>query len=143
MTSIAMSAPVEAGAGVSLFRLYLLRATYLLFILGLGMFTVPELISHEPLSRGVIPSLLGAIWLLAFVGLRYPLQMIPLLLFEFAWKTIWLLDYGLAQWSTGQMPATFPEDFRAIVIGVVLMPVVIPWGYAFGQFPKLAGARWR
>lgn len=144
MTSIAaMSPPVEAGAEVSLFRLYLLRATYLLFILGLGMFIVPQIISHEPLSRGVIPSLLGAIWLLAFVGLRYPLQMIPLLLFEFAWKTIWLLDYGLAQWSSGQMPATFPEDFKAIVMGVVLMPIVIPWGYVFRQFPKLAGARWR
>ena len=40
------------------------------------------------MARGVIPSLLGGVWLQAFIGLKYPLQMLPLLVFEFAWKTI-------------------------------------------------------
>ena len=54
--------------------------------------------------------------------------MLPLLLFEFAWKMIWLLDYGLPQWSSGQLPPTFAGDFQAIAAGVILMPIVIPWG---------------
>ena len=146
MTMIAITAPMPEGAvdrEVSLTRLYVLRATYLLLIVGLGTFIVPQLLSHEPLARGVIPSLLGAIWLLAFIGLRYPLQMLPLLMFEFAWKTVWLLDYGLTQWSTGNAPATFPEDFKAIVAGVILMPIVIPWGYVLRHFARQPGARWR
>jgi len=146
MTMIAVSTPMPdsvAGHEVSLARLYVLRATYLLLIVGLGGFIVPQLLSHEPLARGVIPSLLGAIWLLAFIGLRYPLQMLPLLMFEFAWKTVWLLDYGLAQWSSGNVPATFPEDFKAIVAGVILMPIVIPWGYVVRHFARQPGARWR
>ena len=49
-------------------------------------------------------------WLLAFFGLRYPLQMLPLLLFEFAWKLLWTIAYGLPQWSAGQFPPTFAED---------------------------------
>ena len=128
---------------VPLWRLYVLRLGYLIFIVGLGAFIVPQLISHEPSSRGIIPSLLGAIWLLAFVGLRYPLQMVPLLLFELAWKTIWLLGFGLPQWLSGHMPATFADDFRAIAMGVVLMPLIIPWGYVLRRFPTLASARWR
>lgn len=92
MASTAASAtpPEESTveSGVSLARLYVLRATYLLLVLGLGATNLPELISHEPTARGVIASLLGAVWLLAFIGLRYPLQMLPLLLFEFCWKTI-------------------------------------------------------
>lgn len=146
MNTIAAESPFavhDAADGVSLVRLYVLRATYLLLIVGLGGFIVPQLLIHDRLSRGVIPSLLGGVWLLAFLGLRYPLQMIPLLMFEFAWKTVWLLDYGLAQWSTGRVPPTFAEDFKAILAGVILMPIVIPWGYVFRQFARQPGSRWR
>lgn len=129
--------------GVSLARLYVLRATYLLLIVGLGAVNLPQLLSHEASARGVIPSLLGAIWLFAFFGLRYPLQMLPLLLFEFAWKAIWLFDYGLPQRLSGQIPPTFADDFPAILAGVILMPLVIPWGYVFSHYVKKPGTRWR
>ncbi len=133
----------RADSNVSLARLYVLRATYLLLIVGLGAMILPVLLSHDPASRGVIPSLLGAIWLLAFIGLRYPLQMLPLLLFELSWKAIWLLAFGLPQWSAGQMPPTWPEDFEAIAAGVILMPIVIPWGYVYRHYVKQPSERWR
>jgi hypothetical protein len=104
---------------------------------------VPELISHPVISRGVIPSLLGAVWVLAFVGLKYPLEMLPLLMFEFAWKSIWAVAYGLPQWSAGQLPPTFAEDSFNIGMGVILMPLVIPWGYVYRHYVKRTGARWR
>jgi len=77
-----------SAAEVSLVRLYVLRATYLLMVVGLGATIMPEILGHTLTARGVIPSLLGALWTLAFLGLRYPLQMLPLLMFEFAWKAI-------------------------------------------------------
>jgi len=128
---------------VSLARVYVLRATYLLLVIGLGGMIVPEVVSHPVISRGVIPSLLGAVWVLAFVGLKYPLKMLPLLMFEFAWKSIWMLAYGLPQWSTGQLPVTFAEDSFNIGFGVILMPLVIPWGYVYRQYVQQSGARWR
>jgi hypothetical protein len=140
--SVSRSAADTAGE-VSIVRLYVLRATYLLLVVGLGLIIVPVLFSHEPMARGVIPSLLGAVWLLAFVGLRYPLQMLPLLMFEFVWKTIWLIAFGLPQWSSGQLPPTFAEDFTAIAAGVILMPIVIPWGYVYRRYVKQQGNRWR
>ncbi|HXZ27727.1 MAG TPA: hypothetical protein VEG08_06975 [Terriglobales bacterium] len=133
----------RAHSDVSLARLYVLRATYLLLIVGLGATNLPVLISHDLTSRGVIPGLLGGIWLLAFLGLRYPVQMLPLLLFEFSWKTIWLLAFGLPQWSTGQTPPTWPGDFQAITAGVILMPIVIPWGYVYRHYIKQPSERWR
>lgn len=147
MASTAASAtpPEESTveSGVSLARLYVLRATYLLLVVGLGATNLPELISHEPTARGVIPSLLGAVWLLAFMGLRYPLQMLPLLLFEFCWKTIWLLDYGLSQWMAGGDTRQFTADFQAIAPAPILFAIVIPWGYVFRHYVKMPGARWR
>jgi hypothetical protein len=120
-----------------------LRAAYLLLVIGLGAMIVPEILSHEPASRGVIPSLLGGVWALAFLGLRYPLQMLPLLLFEFIWKVIWMAAYGLPQWSSGQLPPTFAEDMFNIAFGVILMPLVIPWGYVWRHYVMAPSERWR
>jgi hypothetical protein len=128
---------------VSIARLYVLRATYLLLVVGLGALIGPQLVSHTPTARGVIPSLLGAVGLLALIGLKYPLQMLPLLMFEFAWKTIWLLAFGLPQWSTGRCLQTFAEDFQNIAVGVILMPLVIPWGYVHRHYIRQPAARWR
>ena len=135
------SAPVAGD--VSLLRLYILRATYLLLVFGVGWMVLPPILSHEPTARGVIPSLLGGVWLLAFFGLRYPLQMLPVLMFELAWKTIWLLAFGLRQWLSGAVPPTFAEDFPAITAGVILMPLVIPWAYVWRHYFKRPGDGWR
>ena len=147
MASIAQ--PVTPSAArpredkVSLLRLYIMRAAYLLLVVGLGAMIVPDLLRHDLAARGVIASLLGAIWLLAFIGLKHPLEMLPLLLFEFAWKTIWLFAYGLPQWSSGQLPPTFAEDMFNIVMGVILMPLVIPWGYVWRHYVVAPSERWR
>jgi hypothetical protein len=144
-TSASASRPAthSAAGEVSIARLYVLRATYLLLVVGLGMLIVPQLVNHAPSARGVIPSLLGGIGLLALIGLKYPLQMLPLLMFEFAWKTIWLFAFGIPQWSAGEMSATFTEDFQNIVAGVILMPIVIPWSYIYRHYVRQPGARWR
>jgi hypothetical protein len=115
---------------------------YLVLVIGLGGMIVPEIVSHEPASRGVIAALLGGVWALAFLGLRYPLQMLPLLMFEFTWKAIWLVAYGLPQWSSGQRPPTFAEDFFNIGWGAILL-FVIPWGYVWRHYVKRPGERWR
>ena len=147
MTTItASSAPAnyhDDADGVPLWRLYVLRAMYLLLVIGLGAMIAPLLFRHELGARGVIPSLLGAVWLLAFLGLKYPLQMLPLLMFELVWKLLWTVSFGLPQWSTGVLPPTFAEDGLNIGLGVLLMPFVIPWSYVWRHYVTAPGARWR
>jgi hypothetical protein len=137
------SPPAALSEEVPLWSLYVLRAAYLLLVVGLGAMIAPILVNHDPDARGVIPSLLGGIWVLAFLGLRYPVQMLPLLMFEFAWKLIWFLDFGVPQWMSGQKPPTFAEDSFNIILGVILMPIVIPWGYIWRHYVKQRGDRWR
>ncbi len=65
---------------VSLFRLYALRAGYLLIAVGLAATMWPIVINHSPqwpLMNSVVGSLLTAISVLAAVGIRYPLQIRP------------------------------------------------------------------
>lgn len=144
MTTTAVSNPISTSEEpeVSLLRFYVLRAVYLLLLVGLGAMILPPLFVHGPMARGVIPSLLGAVWVLAIFGLRYPLQMLPVLIFELVWKTIWFFDFGLPQWLAGKFPPTFADDFTNIVAGVILMPLVIPWGYVYRRYFKAAGDCW-
>lgn len=139
--SAAPVAPIDSE--VSLVRLYVLRAMYLVLVVGGGVAFLPQLIGHEPTARGVIPSMLAAMWVLACFGLRYPLQMLPILLFELVWKTIWLVDYGLPQWRAGVNTPVFKDDFKSIALGPLVFILVIPWGYVFRHYLKKPGERWR
>ena len=141
VTHATTAAPADAE--VSLVRLYVLRAAYLLLIVGLGGLIVPQIVSHPIGERGIIAALLGGVWALAFLGLRYPLQMLPLLLFELAWKLIWVAAYGLPQWSAGQLTPVTAEDFQNTLFGVILMPLVIPWGYVWRRYVRQPADRWR
>ena len=141
--TVSPAATAHAESEVSLTRLYVLRAMYLLLVIGRGIAFLPQLFGHEPTARGVIPSLLAGVWVLACFGLRYPVQMLPLLLFELVWKTIWLIDYGIPQRMAGVNTATFTEDFKAIMLGPLLLIPIIPWGYVWRRYVRRPGERWR
>ena len=144
MASTAASVPAHGTDGeLSLLRLNVMRFIYFLIAFGEGSQVVPALFAHEPTARGVIPALLSGFCLMCVLGLRYPRQMLPLLLFEFAWKYIWFFAFGLPQYLSGRVPPTFGEDFKAITAGVVIMPFVIPWAYVWRNYVKAVGDRWR
>jgi hypothetical protein len=83
---------------VSLFRLYTLRASYLVLALGLGAYIWPLVLHHTSefaATRGIQCALLAGLGATAVLGLRYPVQMLPLLLFELVWKAIYLIAFAL------------------------------------------------
>jgi hypothetical protein len=128
---------------VSTFRLYLMRATYLLIVGGLGVEIWPQILSHPLSMHGATSSLLAGVSLLSIVGLRHPLKMLPLLLFELIWKSIWLIAIAYPLWRANQMDADVWNSVSACVMGVVIMPIAIPWTYAWNNYVKAAGNRWR
>ena len=80
---IADASPIATPA-VSRFRLYTLRVCYLILAAGLGAYVWPSVVSHTSdfaLQHGIQTALLAGLGLTAALGLRYPVQMLPLLLF--------------------------------------------------------------
>ena len=133
-------------ADVSLLRLYLLRAMYLAIALFLGTSMLPALLHHAPVANvmhGAARCLFTGLALVAVLGLRYPLRMLPLLLFEFAWKTVWLLGIGLPLWSAGRLDAANADTARNCLVGIGLLLVVIPWPHVLTQYVKQPANRWR
>src|SRR5215469_1554669 len=129
MTSARASANTS-GSQVPLFRLYLLRAMYLLMAVGIALTFWPDVIHHTSAwvpRHGVGYSLLAGIGALSFVGLRYPLQMLPILVFEFFWKTTWMIAMALPLLIAHESYPGMSDDLFAVGLGVVLCPIAIPW----------------
>lgn len=129
-------------SNVSLFRLYLMRAVYLLNFVLMGLDVWPALLTHSgawDLHEGAAYSLWAALSLLSVVGLKYPLQMLPLLLFQFTYKFVWLL---LVEWPDGQSIKS-SDMMQAMLIGFVVELFIIPWAYVFRSYMLAKGDRWR
>lgn len=130
---------------VSISRLYALRAGYLLIGAGLAATIWPTLVSHGPawpLMNGVVGAMLGGLSLMAFLGLRYPLQMLPVLLFELTWKAIWLTLVALPLWTAGQLDERTMRTVTDCLVVVVLIPLV-PWRHVVDRYVRAPGAPWR
>lgn len=130
---------------VSLVRLYVLRAMYLFIAAGLVLTIWPLLLSHTsqwPLMNSVVAAMLGAVSLLAALGIRYPLHMLPLLFFELIWKSIWLVAVALPLWSADEMNAQTLQTVRDCV-PAILIPLVLPWRYVIDHYVKRPTDRWK
>ncbi len=151
MSSISTVVPraVVSTPGVSLVRLYLLRAGYLLLVVGLGTSVWPAMLQHQPWTltlspfEGVGNSMLAAMPILALLGIRYPLKMLPLIFFEILWKAIWLAMVAVPLWlSHSTIDPDVSQTITACLM-VAIYPIIMPWRYVFATFAFQAGDRWR
>lgn len=129
---------------VSPLRLNLLRAIYLLMFVGQGTIQWPLIMSHTngvSFWHGVGSSMLGAMALVAGLGIRYPLKMLPLLFFEMAWKATWLISFALPLWLAHRMDGDTAESVKACLMGVII-PVIMPWSYVWAKFLRERGDPW-
>jgi hypothetical protein len=130
---------------VSLVRLYTLRVCYFILAAGLGIYYWPSVISHSSefaASEGIQFAMLAGLGLTAVLGLRYPVQMIPLLLFELTWKAIYLIAFALPLWRAHQIDAAVAADIQAVAMAVIFLPL-IPWRFVWAQYAARRGDRWK
>jgi hypothetical protein len=135
----------NAAPEFSLFRLYTLRLCYLVLAGGLGAYIWPVVLHHTTelaIAEGIRFSLLAGLGATAVLGFRYPVQMLPLLLFELIWKAIYLVAFAWPLWSAQQINAAAAEDIKAVVMVVIFIPL-IPWRYVFAQYIVKRGDRWK
>ena len=134
----------RAPAQVSLWQLNLLRVGYLVMGGGLAVVKWPLLFNHGPweLKDGTVECMLVAMSILALMGLRYPLRMLPILLFEVAWKLTWLGVIAVPLWLDNKLDAATREQ-TSTVLWVVVIIAVIPWRHVLTQYVMAPGEPWR
>jgi hypothetical protein len=130
---------------ISTLRLYLLRAMYLVMLVGLAI-TIWPLFLQAPYGvetmKSVVRCVLVGFSLMAALGLRYPVKMLPVLLLELGWKALWVVAFGIPLWLGHRLDGDAAETMLACMMGVVLTPLVIPWGYVWREYVRAPGDAW-
>jgi hypothetical protein len=145
MTSVQQSAPAIPLTGqLALWQLNLLRVGYLVMGVGLAVVKWPLLFADQPwgLAQGTVECLLVAMSVLALLGLRHPQRMMPILLFEVAWKLLWLGVVPLPAWLNNQLDSATREQ-AAKVLWVAIIIAVIPWRHVLTHYVLAPGQPWR
>ena len=125
-------------------RRNVMRLGYAFMGVGLVIVKWPLLLdaSALPVPEGVVTCLLTAMSLLAFLGLRYPVRMLPILLFEVAWKVIWIAAVAVPHLAADDIDAaTSSVLFNCSLVVVII--AVIPWRYAWRRYVRAPGEAWR
>jgi hypothetical protein len=133
------------AADLPLWRLNLMRVGYAVMGVGLAMVKWPVVIGYDrsmPLFEGVVAVLLTAMSLLAFLGLRYPVRLLPILLFESLWKLIWLAVVALPAGLAGDVDAATRELIVNCSL-VVIIVAVVPWRHVWQRYVVAKGDPWR
>ena len=130
---------------LSLTRLYMLRVAYLVMAVGLAVVIWPSVVHHTndfAAAQGVRCALLAGLGAVAALGIRYPVQMLPILLFELTWKLIYLVAFALPLWAADQIDGAVARDIKAVVIVVAFVPL-IPWRFVLASYVAQPAERWR
>jgi hypothetical protein len=130
---------------VPLWRLNLMRVGYLLMGVGLAVVKWPLVIGYDramPLHEGIVAVLLTAMSVLALLGLRYPVRLLPILLFEVLWKLVWLSVVALPAVAAGEVDPAMSEVIVNCSLVVVIVAVV-PWRHVRRRYVTATGDPWR
>lgn len=88
------ASPERQFPQVATWRINAMRFIFLLMAVIMGSIVWRQVLFESAdweWQRGLAKSMLAALALMALLGVRYPLQMLPLMLYEMAWKTIWIV----------------------------------------------------
>jgi hypothetical protein len=143
MTTTQSAGPRTSELGLP--WLYAMRFGYLVLATGLTVTVWTEVLDPSrswSVMEGAAKSLLAALGLLSLLGLRHPVRMLPILLFECAWKLIWLAAVGVQAWRSDRIDTEMAEMMQAVLWVVLILPVV-PWHHVYHRYLAASGDRWR
>jgi hypothetical protein len=128
----------RGDAEISRARLWVLRGSCILLFAAGPFIALPNVIHPDPAVRGLMSSIVAGFWVMSILGLRDPLRIMPIFLFEFVWKSIWLLAFGLPRWLSGMRSPALSQDLLEIGTFPFLLALVIPWGHVWRRYLRTA-----
>ena len=76
----------------------------------------------------------GSCSVIAVIGIRRPLKMLPIVLFEIVYKTAWLIVVAYPLYQRNELAGTPTEGMAHNFMLVILPIVAMPWRYFFRTY---------
>ncbi|MDB5141318.1 MAG: hypothetical protein JWQ66_31 [Mucilaginibacter sp.] len=127
----------ERYEGVPLINIYLLKLLYTLMFFFLSYTSWTHILHHTGLwdpANSAAWFMWASCALIAVIGIRRPLKMLPIVLFEIIYKTAWLIVIAYPLYQRNELTGT-PAEVMAHNFMLVILPIVaMPWRYFFRTY---------
>ena len=127
----------ERYEGVRPIQIFAMRVGYALVLVTVGNIAWSRILQHEgardPLVAAALSMWAGSSVLSVF-GLIHPLKWLPIVLFEIAYKSIWLVVVAYPLWSSDRLSGSPAEAMTYAFLWVVVLVVAMPWGYVLRTY---------
>ena len=127
----------ERYEGVRPIQIFAMRVGYVLVFVTVGNVAWSRILQHEggwePLVAAAVSMWAGSS-VLSVLGLIHPLKWLPIVLFEIAYKSIWLVIVAYPLWSSDQLAGSPAEGLTYAFLWVVVPIVAVPWGYVLRTY---------
>lgn len=127
----------ERYDGVRPIQIYLLRTLFFLMFVGVGYDSWSYILKHE----GAWDPFKAAGWCmfasystLSIIGVFRPLKMIPIVLFMFGYKLLWLAVVAYPLWSANQLAGSSAEGMAMIFRWAPVAVLFMPWRYVLDHY---------
>lgn len=130
---------------VPVWNIVLLRISYALIAGVMGSIVWHQLIFESagwPVARGLSKAMLGSLALMSLWGIRYPVRMLPLMLYELIWKTVWIGVIFVPAWYYDRASPDL-EGLFWDCIGVLFVYIAVPWRYVWNAYFCQPTEPWR
>lgn len=129
--------PSDKFEGIWPIKVYILKLFFFLMFAFVAKDTWAELIarrgSWDP-EAAIAWSSIAAYTTLAGIGIFRTLKMLPIMLFMFFYKSIWLAFVAYPLWRDGTLVSSDANGWAQIFIWIIIPMIFTPWKYIFNTY---------
>lgn len=129
--------PSQKYHGILPIKIYVLKLFFTLMFFMAGKDAWTKILQHEGAWQpevAVAWCAIAAYTTLSGIGIFHTLRMLPIMLFMFFYKGLWLIIVAFPLWNNNQLAGSIYEEWTFTFLILIIPFLFTPWGYVFNHY---------